>query len=220
MRKGYIYITRSGYDPQKGKHVKDPYLGDVPTLGACRPDLRKNVNPGDVLFIVSGKVKNQPQYLMGAFEVAEKIPATDAYRRFPDLRLHKNGDGQMDGNIIVNSRGDQHTLDDHNSFERRKENYIVGRNPVVLTTPEEIARGREKTMDILRFLFGKDGEKPRDVIGRMSKLDNEQVTMLFAWLRSLKAPERELVRKAIAANGSAPAVDRIYQPVSQQHQPR
>jgi hypothetical protein len=24
---GKIFITRSGYDPQLGKHVKDPYLG-------------------------------------------------------------------------------------------------------------------------------------------------------------------------------------------------
>jgi hypothetical protein len=34
---GKIFITRSGYDPQLGKHVKDPYLGPCPTLGACRP---------------------------------------------------------------------------------------------------------------------------------------------------------------------------------------
>jgi hypothetical protein len=31
---GKIFITRSGYDPQLGKHVKDPYLGPCPTL-AC-----------------------------------------------------------------------------------------------------------------------------------------------------------------------------------------
>lgn len=40
---GKIFITRSGYDPQLGKHVKDPYLGDCPTLGACRPDIRKQL---------------------------------------------------------------------------------------------------------------------------------------------------------------------------------
>lgn len=45
MRKGYIFITKSGYDPGAGKHVKDPYLGDIPTIGACRPDLRKRVEP-------------------------------------------------------------------------------------------------------------------------------------------------------------------------------
>jgi hypothetical protein len=31
---GKIFITRQGYDPQLGKHVKDPYLGPNPaTLG-------------------------------------------------------------------------------------------------------------------------------------------------------------------------------------------
>ena len=34
---GKIFITRTGYDPQLGKHVKDRYLGPRPTLGACRP---------------------------------------------------------------------------------------------------------------------------------------------------------------------------------------
>lgn len=40
---GKIFITRTGYDPQLGKHVKDPYLGPCPTLGACRPDVRKQL---------------------------------------------------------------------------------------------------------------------------------------------------------------------------------
>ena len=34
---GKIFITRQGYDARLGKHVKDPYLGPNPTLGACRP---------------------------------------------------------------------------------------------------------------------------------------------------------------------------------------
>ena len=36
---GKIFITSSGYDPQLGKHVKDPYLGPNASLGACRPDI-------------------------------------------------------------------------------------------------------------------------------------------------------------------------------------
>ncbi len=44
---GKIFITRSGYDPQLGKHAKDPYLGPNPTLGACRPDVRKQLTRGD-----------------------------------------------------------------------------------------------------------------------------------------------------------------------------
>jgi len=38
MKKGYMYITSTGYDPERGKSINDPYLGDVPTLGACMPN--------------------------------------------------------------------------------------------------------------------------------------------------------------------------------------
>lgn len=199
MRKGYIFITKSGFDPGIGKHVKDPYFGEIPTLGACRPDLRKNVESGDFLFLVSGKVKNYPQYIVGAIEVDKKIKSRTAYRRFPELRLHETADGQLDGNIIITSSGDQHPLDNHENFERRRDNYIVGkRNPIVLETPDEIARGRERTMPILRELFGKDGEIPRDIIGRMSKLDDQQVTTLVRMLHSLKADQRRRVMRAVA----------------------
>ena len=67
---GKIFITRSGYDPQLGKHVKDPYLGPNPTLGACRPDVRKQLQQGDHIFVVSGKIPVAPQYVMGGFEIA------------------------------------------------------------------------------------------------------------------------------------------------------
>jgi hypothetical protein len=40
---GKIYVMSSGYDPEKGKHVNDPYLGAVPTLGACRHDIREKL---------------------------------------------------------------------------------------------------------------------------------------------------------------------------------
>ena len=32
---GKIIITRTGYDPEFGKHIKDPYLGPNPSLGAA-----------------------------------------------------------------------------------------------------------------------------------------------------------------------------------------
>ncbi len=69
--KGYSIITRTGYDPQMGKHIKDPYLGDVPTLGACMPNVREQVVRGDHLFFVSGKASGVPQYIVGGFEVPE-----------------------------------------------------------------------------------------------------------------------------------------------------
>jgi hypothetical protein len=185
---GKIFITRSGYDPQLGKHVKDPYLGDVPTIGACRPDLRKQLSPGDYIFVISGKVVDVPQYVIGGFEVAQKIDARDAYRSLPDQRLRRRSDGQLTGNIIVNGEGRQSTLDDHENFEKRLANYIIGRRPIVLVSDEEIKRGREQTAEALREILRKRGSRPIDLVGRWgTTLNEEQVTLLSKWLRSLKA---------------------------------
>jgi hypothetical protein len=73
---GKIFITRSGYDPERGKHMKDPYLGPSPTLGACRPDIRKQLKQGDHMFVISGRVPNFNQFVMGGFEIESKIPAS------------------------------------------------------------------------------------------------------------------------------------------------
>jgi hypothetical protein len=187
MKKGYIYITSSGYDPEKGKNLNDPYLGETPTLGACMPNIRRQVIPGDHIFIISGKVPEVPQYVVGGFEVTEKIDAIAAYRRFPDLRLHRMDDGQLEGNIIVTAQGKQHPLDTHNSFTSRIQNYIVGRNPVVLSSPYEIDRGRQETLDILRYVMNKDGAAPINIIGRCSRLNEDQVLEIHHWLLSVKA---------------------------------
>lgn len=189
MIKGYAFITSNGYDPEKGKSVEDPYLGDTPTLGACRPDIRRQVALGDQIFIVSGKVPGVSQYVIGSFEVAGKIDVMTAYYRFPEHRLQQKDDGHITGNIIVDSRGEQHPLDDHSpdTFKRRIENYIIGRNPVVLTSPAEIARGRRETLEVLRHIFRKNGDAPFDVIGRASRLDLDQIIVLQHWLRSLKS---------------------------------
>lgn len=195
MKKGYVYITSTGYDPEKGKHIKDPYLGDEPTFGACMPNIRKHVKPGDSIFVISGKVHNLQQFIIGGFEVAEKIHANDAFQRFPEHRLYKRDDEQLAGNIITNSLGEQHFLDSHKNFDKRLPNYIVGKNPIVLITPEEIAKGRKGTMGILKVLFGKDGRIPRDIIGRMSKLDEEQVERLRSWLLTLKSVEKQIVQR-------------------------
>jgi hypothetical protein len=186
MSKGYIFITSSGYDPENGKNLKDPYLGDRPTLGACMPNIRRQVVAGDHIFVVSGKLPGVKQFIVGGFEVAEKIDAMVAYRRFPDLRLHIREDGQLDGNIIVTSRGTQHPLDSHSSFTNRIKNYIVGRDPLALTAPHEIAKGRAETVDILRDVFQKAGATPISIIGRCSKLSEDQVRELRDWLLSVK----------------------------------
>src|SRR3569833_1122223 len=156
---GRIFITRAGYDPDKGKHVIDPTLGPVPTLGGCRPDIRRKVVEGDHIFVISGKVCGFAQYVIGGFEVAQKLDAMTAFRLLPEHRLHRLPDGQLDGNIIVDARGRKHRLDTHraDTFDKRIADYVVGRNPIALTTPEEVARGREQTLDVLRDVFKKPG---------------------------------------------------------------
>jgi hypothetical protein len=184
---GKIFITRSGYDPQLGKHVKDPYLGPCPTLGACRPDIRSQLKKGDHIFVISGRIPDFNQFVMGGFEIESKIPAIEAYRLFPELRLRRLNDGQLTGNIIVTADGRQHELDDHNSFDRRIKDYLIGTNPLVLTTPEEIAEGREQTLDALRDILHKKGKSPFEVVGRFgTKLTDKQVLQFREWLAALK----------------------------------
>lgn len=185
---GKIFITRSGYDPQLGKHVKDPYLGSSPTLGACRPDFRRQVEPGDHIFVISGKIPDIQQFVMVGFEVAAKIDARRAYELFPEHRLRSRQDGQLTGNIIVDGDGGQHYLDDHNSFDSRIKNYVLGTNAVIPATSEEIETARKETLEVLRDVLHKNGKSPVAVVGRGgTRLDETQVSQLRNWLLALKA---------------------------------
>jgi hypothetical protein len=186
MRKGYIFITSTGYDPEKGKAINDPYLGDVPTLGACMPKVRRAVVPGDQIFVVTGSVPGIPQYVISGFEVAEKIHASEAFARFPQLRLHIDRSGNPRGNIIIDEFGNQSELDNHDGFERRVENYVVGANPLIISESSEIERARAETMSVLRSITGKEGLKPIEVIGRCSRLDESQIGELLKWLMAVK----------------------------------
>jgi hypothetical protein len=186
---GSIHIISSGYDPECGKHVKDPYLGRNPTLGGCRPDIRKRVNVGDYIFAVSGKVESVPQFVMGGFEVARKVDALTAYSLYPELRLHRRRDGQVDGNVIVDALGRKSRLDGHKAatFKQRTQNYIIGTNPVVLVTREEIVRGREETLETLRRIFDKPGASLFEIVGHYGKpLREAQVRALVDWLCEIK----------------------------------
>lgn len=194
MRKGLIFITSHGYDPDKGRHVKDPYLGNTPTFGGCMPNVRKQAQIGDSIFVISGKIKDHSQYVIGGFDVAEKIHANEAYQRFPEHHLMKRTDGELTGNIIVDGTGEPHFLDNHDNFEKRLDNYIVGKNPIMLSESAEIEKAREGTLEILKSLFNKDGKMPRDIVGRMRHLNEEQVEKLKAWLKSLKTPETRAAR--------------------------
>jgi hypothetical protein len=190
---GKIFVTGSGCDPVKGKHIKDPYLGPKPSLGACRPDIRRQVQKGDHIFVVSGKVLSFPQVVLGGFEVAEKISAIEAYERFPEQRLRLLPNGEVTGNVIVSAESRQHALDHHDqgTFDRRIENYLVGTNPIALLTLEEIAEGRLWTLEILQEVFGKKGNSVRQIIGRCRNLTEIQVYRLRMLLDEVKNSARQ-----------------------------
>ena len=185
---GKIFITRTGYDPELGKYVKDPHLGQPPTLGACRPDIRAKVSVGDQIFVISGKVRGAKQFVMCGFEVVEKMDAREAYLEFPQRRLRRLDNGEITGNIIVNSDGLKHKLDDHRTFDTRLPNYLVGKKNIAPTFPKEIAMGREQTVDALREILQKKGNSPIEIVGRWgSPLTEKQAQRLRDWLLSLKS---------------------------------
>lgn len=187
--KGYIFITSSGTDPMAGNHLKDPTLDKVATFGACQPQIRKRLEREDYLFVVSGSMRSHGlnQYIVGGLQVDEKVHAKEAYSRLPGQRLHHLEDGQISGNVICDANGKPHELDEHSSYSKRLENYIIGKNAIVLKSPEEVEKGREQTMNILRQLFHRDGRIPRDVIGRCSRMSADQIEELLYHLRILKS---------------------------------
>jgi hypothetical protein len=199
---GKIYVVGRGYDPQNGKHVNDPYLGPRPSLGECRPDIRERLQKGDHIFVVSAKIPNLDQVVLGGFEIAEKISAIEAYERFPEQRLRLLPNGDVTGNVIVTASGEQHELDDHNQFARRRENYIVGTNPIALLTPNELAEGREWTLDILRDVFEKKGNSVVEIIGRCSNLTEKHILKLRALLDAVKNEARRPRRVASWADSA------------------
>jgi len=67
------------------------------------------------------------------------------------------------------------------------QNYIVGKDPIVLTAPHEIERGRRETMEALKTIIGKQGNSPIELLGRGGRWLNEsQVLELRDWLYSIK----------------------------------
>ena len=157
------------------------------SVGACRPDIRSQLEQGDHIFVVSGKIPEVSQFVMAGFEIESKIAASKAYDLFPELRLHKLEDGQLTGNIIVDANGKRHQLDDHTSFDKRIKNYVVGTNLISISTPEEIDEGRKHTLDALRDILHKRGNSPVTVVGRWgTKLTDKQVLQLRDWLVALK----------------------------------
>ncbi|UXU92096.1 hypothetical protein [Burkholderia sp. S-53] len=193
--KGYIYTMFAGADPGVGWNMTDPIFGRRPTLGACMPNIRRFVEPGDQIFVISGRVTGVQQYIVGGFAVDEKIHALAAYERFPENRQSQEDDGTLRGNIIVGQNGQQNAIDYHGNFERRLENYIIGRDPVVLETPAEIALGRERSLALLQHLFARDyAQSITGVIGRFRKMNDGQIEELRGALSELKAEARDARR--------------------------
>lgn len=184
----YVYITSTRTDPGAGEPLDDPLFGPIPTLGACVPNLRRLVTKGDWLFVVSGRRPNVSQYLIGGLRVSEKISAIAAYKRFPEFRMHRDGDGNVTGNVPVNADGSKHALDKHDlvGFDRRVQNYLVGDKSVQLASENEIALGRERTLNFLSQLRSKPANRVFDVIGRASKLGDEEVKQILSWFEDVK----------------------------------
>ena len=187
--KGYIYISGRGADPDLKNNLNDPLFGPVPTLGACMPNIRGVVERGDFIFVVSGKTNGVQQYVVGGMQVEEKISALAAYDRFPENRIRTNEHGALVGNVIVNADGTRSNHDEHSvdSFERRIQNYIVGANPIAITEPEEVERGRRETLERLAQVL----DRPRanrviDIMGRWRRLDEPQIQNMVEWLQSIK----------------------------------
>jgi hypothetical protein len=166
--------------------MTDPILAVVPTLGACVPNIRKAVKLGDWIFTVSGRVPGAAQYVVGGFQVTEKIDQLVARKRFPENCVRRADNGQLTGNVIVQEDGTQHPDDRHTNFERRIENYLVGRNPIVLDEPNQVARARAETLGTLSRIFGREGNRVFDVIARGRKMDDSQVEQLRGWLENIK----------------------------------
>ena len=151
------------------------------------PNIRRAVSLGDHIFVLSGRKEGFKQYIVGGFEVDEKISALAAFERFPGNRLHVRPDSTVGGNVIVDQAGSHSTLDYHANFEKRIENYIVGRKPIYLESEASIASARELTPEFLSDLLKKEGARPSEILGRWRKLDEPQVNQLRDWLTSLRS---------------------------------
>jgi hypothetical protein len=167
----YIFVS-PGSDPGAGRALVDPMLtSSKPSMGSCRPDLRRMVKPGDHIFVVSGSLgRSYPQYVIGGMQIDEKLDdQLEALRRLPENMLKFDGKEKR-GNIIALPDGTQHPMDRHSKFESRIKNYVLGKNAVVLETAREVQIGRERTVEILADLFNRTGSRVQQVMGRNRKL--------------------------------------------------
>lgn len=187
----YIFVS-PGSDPGAGRALVDPMLtSSKPSMGTCRPDLRRMVKPGDHIFVVSGSLgRTYQQYVIGGMQIDEKLEdQLEALRRLPSNALVFDG-RQKHGNIIALADGTQHPRDRHSNFESRIKNYVLGKNAVVLETPREVQLGRERSVEILARLFDRSGSRIQQVMGRSRKLSDAQAERLRRALEDIKQEAR------------------------------
>lgn len=184
----YMYISATDTDPGAGDVLTDPLFGPVPTLGACVPNLRRLVEPGDWIFVISGMKRNLQQYMIGGLRVSERIDAIAAYQRLPNNRMHRDGNGNILGNIPVDSSGLQHNLDGHKSdgFETRIQNYIIGDRSLHIKSSAEVELARKQTLAVISRIKEKQGNRIIDVMGRHAKLNSQDVENIIDWLTEIK----------------------------------
>lgn len=190
MKKGYIYTMYKGADPSRGWRLTDPIFGKIPTMGACMPNIRRAVIKGDHIFAISGRAEGVQQYVVGGFEVDQKIDALSAYKKFPEYRQRQMPDGTLSGNVIVTAAGKQNKIDYHTNFENRLANYIIGRKPLIIDAPKAVERARQETVPMLSDLFKVKGNTPADIIGRWRRLDEGQIEQMLYWMNSVKKNSR------------------------------
>lgn len=187
----YIFVS-PGSDPGAGLALVDPMLSSSrPSMGTCRPDLRRMVKPGDHIFVVSGsRGRTYQQYVIGGMQIDEKLEdQLEALRRVPQNQLTFDG-RQKSGNIIALPNGTQHPRDGHSNFESRIKNYVLGKNAIVLETPKEVEIGRERSVDILARLFDRRGSRIQEVMGRNRRLSDAQADRLRRALEEIKHEAR------------------------------
>lgn len=191
----YIFVS-PGSDPGMGRPLTDPALrsGSRPTMGTCRPDLRRYVRTGDQIFVVSGSMgRYVNQYVIGGLEVDSILDSQlAAYEQYPEHRLTFDEAGKRLGNIIVTPDGLHDPRDHHDKFDTRIKNYLVGTNsPVVLETEREITLGRQRSLDILAEVFDRPAARNiREIVGRNRRLTDEQADRIRQALLDLKREAR------------------------------
>ena len=187
----YIFVS-PGSDPGAGRALVDPMLSSSkPSMGTCRPDLRRMVRPGDHIFVISGSLgRTYKQYVIGGMQIDEKLEdQLEALRRLPENALRFHGQ-QRCGNIIALPDGSHDPRDKHDKFETRIKNYVLGKNQVVLETPKEIELGRERSIEILADVFDRPGHRVQQIVGRHRKLSDAQVDRLRRALEDIKREAR------------------------------